>query len=358
MEFATEMDEVEEFLRTNKYSVHVGNDKVKKANFRRKCRAFVIQNECLKFVHKPNRKDMTEVRFLWVIKDRQYQFDIVLASHRGAGDSRMLSSRKLMQTLSKLRQNSKLILRRGGTNKRILSWVHDKVLRYNLRRADRKGGKQTDPWAGPYKVAQVCEKGLYCLINASTKVTLKTKVNGCNLKPFLEYIPEAPSVTPSPDVQIVGVKQEEISYKFSPLTVAIQRTICNNSGGRLVFKKKSGLSGKINKTFKNTSEPHTVKDIEGDGNCLFRALSFTISGEEDQHAVVRSLIRDFIACTENIQAESMCNDKVWGTTREILAAANMFNVNVCVWAKYGPKLTWHIHRPNGEEIVEESVYCT
>ncbi|KAK4294452.1 hypothetical protein Pmani_032924 [Petrolisthes manimaculis] len=98
----------------------------------------------------------------------------------------------------------------------------DKVLRYNHRRADRKGGKQTDPWDGPYEVAQVGEKGLYCLINASTKVTLKTKVNGCNLKPFFEYIPEAPSVTPSPDVQIVGVKQEEISYKLSPLMVEIQ----------------------------------------------------------------------------------------------------------------------------------------
>lgn len=69
--------------------------------------------------------------------------------------------------------------------------VGDKVLCYNLRRANRKGGKQTDPWDGPYKVVQVCEKGLYCFINASTKVTLKTKVNGCNLKPFFERIPEA-----------------------------------------------------------------------------------------------------------------------------------------------------------------------
>ncbi|KAK4291116.1 hypothetical protein Pmani_036029 [Petrolisthes manimaculis] len=30
---------------------------------------------------------IAEVRFLGVIKDRQYQLDIVLASHRGAGDS-------------------------------------------------------------------------------------------------------------------------------------------------------------------------------------------------------------------------------------------------------------------------------
>ncbi|KAK3865700.1 hypothetical protein Pcinc_028710 [Petrolisthes cinctipes] len=337
MEFATEMDEVEEFLQTNKYPVHVRNDKGKKANFRRKCRAFVIQDECLKFVHKPNRRDMTEKLTLACL----HEFE----------------ESDFHATLSKLEILQDVVFKKADANieqahakqqadfaKRLYKQknfiVGDKVLRYNLRRADRKGGKQTDPWDGPYEVAQVCEKGLYCLINASTKVTLKTKVNGCNLKPFFEYIPEAPSVTPSPDVQIVGVKQEEISYKFSPLTVAIQRAICNNSGGRLVFKKKSGPSGKINKTFKNTSEPHTVKEIEGDGNCHFRALSFAITGEEDQHAVVRSLICDFIACTENIQAESMRNDKVWGTTTEILAAANMFNVNSIQY--------WESFQPDGE----------
>ncbi|XP_076056266.1 zinc finger and BTB domain-containing protein 11-like [Oratosquilla oratoria] len=84
MDFNTEMDEVEEFLRSKKYPVHVGNNKGKKANFRRKCQAFTIQDDFLKYVHKPNRK---EVRFLRVIKDRQYQLDIVLASHRGSGYS-------------------------------------------------------------------------------------------------------------------------------------------------------------------------------------------------------------------------------------------------------------------------------
>ena len=59
MDFTTEMDEVEEFLRSKKCPVDVGNDKGKKANFRRKCRAFLIQDDCLKFVHKPNRRDST-----------------------------------------------------------------------------------------------------------------------------------------------------------------------------------------------------------------------------------------------------------------------------------------------------------
>lgn len=168
------------------------------------------------------------------------------------------------------------------------------MLRYNLRRADRKGGKQTDPWDGPYEVAQVCEKGLYYLINVSTNIPLKNKVNGCNLKPFFDHAPEVlppssssdpPSPTslsepPSPTVQIIGVQQQEIIYKFNPITVATQRAICNNSGGRLIFKKKSGPSGKINKTFKNTSEPLAVKVIKGDGNCFFFVPCHSLSLEK------------------------------------------------------------------------------
>ncbi|XP_063872155.1 uncharacterized protein LOC135106780 [Scylla paramamosain] len=53
--------------------------------------------------------------------------------------------------------------------------VGDKVLHYNLHRADRKGGKQTNPWDGPYEVAQVCEKGLYSLIRPSTKAPSRLK---------------------------------------------------------------------------------------------------------------------------------------------------------------------------------------
>uniref|UniRef100_A0A0N7ZBW4 OTU domain-containing protein n=1 Tax=Scylla olivacea TaxID=85551 RepID=A0A0N7ZBW4_SCYOL len=90
---------------------------------------------------------------------------------------------------------------------------------------------------------------------------------------------------------------------------------------------------------KNTSEPLNVKIIKGDGNCLFRALLFAITGGEDQHTVVRNMVCDFMACNEGSKMESVRNDKVWGTTTEILAAANMFNVNICVWAKSGPELT-------------------
>ena len=34
----------------------------------------------------------------------------------------------------------------------------------------------------------------------------------------------------------------------------------------------------------------TVKHIRGDGNCLFRAFSYIITGSEEQHMAVRTAI--------------------------------------------------------------------
>ena len=53
----------------------------------------------------------------------------------------------------------------------------------------------------------------------------------------------------------------------------------------------------------------------------------------------------------------MREDEVWGTTTEIFAAANMFSINIFIWAKFGASETWHIHRPKGENV-SESVYLT
>lgn len=83
--------------------------------------------------------------------------------------------------------------------------------------------------------------------------------------------------------------------------------------------------------------------------------AYAITGEEDQHDVVRSLICGFIASTGNIKVESMRRNRVWGTTTEMLAAANMFHVNVCVGKVQFYAHMAHIHRPKCR-VVNESVY--
>ena len=52
------------------------------------------------------------------------------------------------------------------------------------------------------------------------------------------------------------------------------------------FQRESGGSDQI-LTLSNTS---TLRQIQGDGNCLFRAMSFIITGSQSQHFEIRSAI--------------------------------------------------------------------
>ena len=61
--------------------------------------------------------------------------------------------------------------------------VGSKVLLKNMRRTDRKGGKEADPWIGPYVVTEVKESGTCKLMN-KRGVTLKKMYNAACLKLF------------------------------------------------------------------------------------------------------------------------------------------------------------------------------
>ena len=85
------------------------------------------------------------------------------------------------------------------------------------------------------------------------------------------------------------------SYIFHPPDVQRQRNICNASGGVLMFKNKSSPMGQVlNVKFTTFSPPTRIKHIVGDGNGLFRALSFIVSGEEDQQSALRKYICDLM----------------------------------------------------------------
>ena len=62
------------------------------------------------------------------------------------------------------------------------------VLLRNNKRNDKKGGKFTPTWIGPYTVIAISEKGATTLKNAASHV-LKTKYNFSQLKPYHEPEP-------------------------------------------------------------------------------------------------------------------------------------------------------------------------
>ena len=55
----------------------------------------------------------------------------------------------------------------------------------NSRRESRKGDKMLDKYLGPYEVAEVRNKGIYCLKNIKTGKKLVKIVNVARLKLFM-----------------------------------------------------------------------------------------------------------------------------------------------------------------------------
>ena len=108
--------------------------------------------------------------------------------------------------------------------------------------------------------------------------------------------------------------------------------------------------------------PHVCDAIVGDGHCLFRALSKEVTGTQINHKAVRLAITNFLTNSHNAQLfgqfffgkredhlctvttyvndSGMCQD-AWGTDKEIIVAATMFQVNILTFSDFGKhKRTW------------------
>ena len=86
------------------------------------------------------------------------------------------------------------------------------------------------------------------------------------------------------------------------------------------------------------------QNIEGDGNCFFRAISYCVSGSEKNHEAIRlatcrylveneaafqSLQRNTnISMSEYMQMSNMCQTGTWATEMEIIAVAAMLHINI------------------------------
>ena len=87
--------------------------------------------------------------------------------------------------------------------------------------------------------------------------------------------------------------------------------------------------------------PLKLKNIGTDGNCCFRALSYAITGDEEQHKEIKNIINEH-ACKQNLaKTDHMEKLGVWGGTTEFLTATNLLRCQIFVWGKYGNRFIWH-----------------
>ncbi|VDI52854.1 Hypothetical predicted protein [Mytilus galloprovincialis] len=117
--------------------------------------------------------------------------------------------------------------------------------------------------------------------------------------------------------------------------------------------------------------PSATKTITGDGNCLFRAISYAISNRQEFFGNVRKAIVDhlmtnteifrpflqprFITVEQHIQTLKMKERNVWGTELEILACADLLKTDIYTfyngtWIKYSSSQIYSNNCVNDQAI--------
>ena len=169
--------------------------------------------------------------------------------------------------------------------------------------------------------------------------------------------PEVVCLSPAPPL----VPEWYHTRSYNPLTVEDQHRVCNDLGLQFVCANGCTAGGPL----VPLRHPISVHHIRGDGNCLFRAFSYAISGSERQHLRVRSAIIRHMRCTdacmsllggyisdltidEYIQRSQMAHNYVWGSQNEMFVLAHMAGVNI---ASYNTtERQYHFHNPGVIDI--------
>ena len=104
-----------------------------------------------------------------------------------------------------------------------------------------------------------------------------------------------------------GVPRWREVCRYNPLTPELQQQVCQQLSLRFVCANKCSAGG----PGIALNYPTSVHRIQGDGNCLFRALSYVITGTERQHLRLRHAIVRHLRSTEE------CHSLLGGYIREL-----------------------------------------
>ncbi|CAC5422831.1 unnamed protein product [Mytilus coruscus] len=141
----------------------------------------------------------------------------------------------------------------------------------------------------------------------------------------------------------------ECFYDFIPLNTLLKRKLC-----KIVNIPSKKISKQNSTNYYNIGQPTTWKTITGDGNCLFRAISYSLSNRQEYFGDIRRAIVDllrnaevfksflqprFKTVEEHIQTLRMEENNVWGTELEIVACADLLKTDIYTfynnsWIKY------------------------
>ena len=144
-------------------------------------------------------------------------------------------------------------------------------------------------------------------------------------------------VEPEPEEQVVFEDQTLEEVDIDILVAGVQRPaaikfslFCRKAdGARLVVHvgKKKGLKRNSGLNFTGLSKvcghDFEVKQIGGDGNCLFRMISYLLLGIEDKHYIIRASIVEYILNPDNLAKLRSYIRQEFSTGNEYVKAMQM-----------------------------------
>ena len=130
------------------------------------------------------------------------------------------------------------------------------------------------------------------------------------------------------------------NFKFVPLQNNDKQNICSKLNISYIGK---GCDSRLDRN-SFIGVPLHSKQITGDGNCFFRAISYVISGTERNHALVRdatvkhllqtkdmfsnTLRQEYRTVREYVLKRKIMEDGTWATDTEISALANLIDTDI------------------------------
>ena len=269
----------------------------------------------------------------------------------------------------------------------------------NPKQINRKGNRMEPRWIGPYVIHEHLGMGKLKLKNLNSGALLKNVYHGSNCKVYdnsnktsretdeedsfsltkvdksvFDFMTksngseqqseevsnnstakEATSDNPDTDDDVLEIPDSSNFVEknhFIPLSSHLRKALSK----RLSLDMVKCISfGKVNKEL---PEPKRSYCTKGDGNCYFRAISYVLSGTEDNYALMRKHVVTHMRSVkkeiegllnqdvgEYLNQSQMQENGTWATETEILATANLLNCdihiyteiqgkNVCKWFKY------------------------
>ena len=164
-----------------------------------------------------------------------------------------------------------------------------------------------------------------------------------------------------------GMVQIDANFIYNPGNATTQKFWC----GVLNLTYKKPVRPRLGSPTTPLMRPNRVSDVPSDGNCLFSAFSYVITGSILQQGAVRAAIvahmyniedylrggwfpQEYRTAREYIAGAKMDVDKEWGTDCEIITMAELLSTNIYSFnAQVG---SWTPYNARGADATGPSIY--